>query len=154
MLEHVLLQSKKEEVQKHFTRMLPKGSQRSIKSIEFVNNPTLQKTFEDKKIKFETNNIPNDEIFAYHGTQPTNVDSICQNNLNIIRRTAHGHGYYFTDHPEISLAYGQGLIMFKLLAGNIYTGPDHNQHFGPNAKFQSKHTVLAGGFSQNRQIQV
>ena len=109
-----------------------------IKSIQFVNNQILQKTFEDKKNEFAAKGIPNDEIFSYHGTQPENVDSICQNNLNKILRTLDGHGYYFTDHPEISLAYGQGLIMFKLLAGNIYAGPDHNQHFGPNAKFQSK----------------
>ena len=38
----------------------------------------------------------------------------------------------------MSLAYGRGLIMFKLLPGLSYVGSSLNSHTGQNAKFQSK----------------
>jgi hypothetical protein len=38
----------------------------------------------------------------------------------------------------MSLSYGVGLIMFKLLPGLSYVGSSHNSHTGQNAKFQSK----------------
>ena len=71
--------------------------------IEFVINPSLQQKFEDKKAEFKETGIPDEEVFAYHGTPPENIKSICKSNLNIIRRTAHGGGYYFSEHPEMSL---------------------------------------------------
>merc|ERR1712048_150365 len=92
----------------------------------------------DKKAEFIAAKIPDEEVFAYHGTPPENIKSICKSNLNIIRRTAHGGGYYFSEHPEMSLGYGKGLLMFKLLPGKIYVGQDHNSHVGSEAKFQSK----------------
>ena len=41
----------------------------------------------------------------------------------------------------MSLAYGRGLIMFKLLPGLSYVGSSHNSHTGQNAKFQSKEVL-------------
>ena len=122
-------------VQNHFLSMLPKNSQRIISSVEFVTNPVLKKKYDDKKLEFKNRNIPDHEIFAYHGTQPKNVKSICKSNLNIIRRTAHGNGYYFTEYPEMSLSYGAGLILFKLLPGYIYDGPRHDLHIGQNSQY-------------------
>ena len=61
--------------------------------------------------------VPHEEVLAYHGTLLNNIDSICKDNLNIIKRTAYGHGYYFSEFPEISSQYGQGLILFKTLPG-------------------------------------
>ena len=90
-------------VQNHFLKMLPKDSPRCIASIEFVINPSLQQKFEDKKTEFKETHIPDEEVFAYHGTPAENIRSICKSNLNIIRRTAHGGGYYFSEHPEMSL---------------------------------------------------
>ena len=54
-------------VQNHFLKNLPKDSQTEITSVEFVTNPALQQKYEDKKSEFQTNGIPDEEIFAYHG---------------------------------------------------------------------------------------
>jgi len=134
-------------VQNHFLKNLPKDSQTEITSVEFVTNPALQQKYEDKKTEFKTNGFPDEEIFAYHGTPPENIKSICKSNLNVIRRTAHGGGYYFSEHPQLSLGYGRGLLMFKLLPGNVYTGNDHNSHVGSEAKFQSKHVPSGSGLA-------
>ena len=77
-------------VKTHFMKMSPKNSRWSIASIEFVTNVDLQKKFLNKKAEFKRKNIPDEEIFAYHGTLPKNVKKICKTNLNIIRRTAQG----------------------------------------------------------------
>ena len=69
-------------VQKHFKKMLPKTSLRVISSVEFVINPILEKKFHNKKAEFVKRKIPSHEIFAYHGTQPQNLKSICKSNLN------------------------------------------------------------------------
>ena len=44
--------------------------------------------------------------------------------------------------------------MFKLLLGKVYTGSDHNQHVGSDAKFQSKHVTSGawGGGHGNMRI--
>ena len=110
-------------------------------SIDFVNNPTLQRKFNLKKLSFKKANIPDEEVFAYLGTNHENIQSICQNNLNVILKAAHGNGYYFSEFPDISLRYGgnkQGLILFKTLPGIVYVGKDKNQHTGADAKYQSK----------------
>ena len=127
--------------------MLPKNSKRVITSVEFVINPVLKKKFDNKKVEFMAKDVPTEEIFAYHGTRPENVKSICKSNLNIILRTAHGNGFYFTEYPEYSLSYGQGVIMFKLLPGRVYVGNSHKNHIGPKAKFNRFQDFLALPFS-------
>ena len=95
-------------------------------------------TTEAKKEEFRTKGIPSEEVWAYHGTQPSFIESICKNNLNVIKRTTYGHGYYFSEFPEFSGRYGQGLILFKTLPGNEYIGHHSDKHFGPNAIYQSR----------------
>ena len=118
-------------VENNFRKTLPRGSQFKITSIDFVTNPYWQKKFEDKKVEFREAKIPDVEIFAYHGTPPENIKSICKSNLNRIKRTSQGVGYYFSEHPEFSLGYGSGLLMFKVLPGLVYVGPDKfGMHIG------------------------
>ena len=62
----------------------------------------MEKKFEAKRIEFKRHNFPDDVVFGFHGTRPENVDSIAKENLTIIRRAAHGGGYYFSEYPEIS----------------------------------------------------
>ena len=88
-----------------------------IASIDFVKNPILEKKFEAKKMEFRKHNIPSDVVFAFHGTKPGNVESIFKENLSIIRRAAYGGGYYFSEFPGFSLAYGPSLLVFKTLPG-------------------------------------
>ena len=127
-------------VERHFMKM-SQSLCHVIMSIDFVNNPTLQMKFDEKKLSFKKANIPDEEVFAYHGTNHYNIQSICQNNLNVISRAAHGNGYYFSEFPDISVSYGEnelGLILFKTLPGHVYVGKDKNQHTGADAKYQSK----------------
>ena len=104
-----------------------------ISKIDFITNPDLQMKFEAKKEEFKQRNIPHQTIFAFHGTQIQNIDGICRNNLNTINHAVHGHGYYFSEFPDVALGYGQGLLMFKVLPGNEYIGEQPNLHYGPNA---------------------
>ena len=68
---------------------------------DFIINPDLQMKFEAKKEEFKHRNIPHQTIFTFHGTQIQNIDGICENNLNTINRAAHGHGYYFSEFPDV-----------------------------------------------------
>ena len=68
---------------------------------DFIINPGLQMKFEAKKEEFKHRNIPHQTIFTFHGTQIQNIDGICENNLNTINRAAHGHGYYFSEFPDV-----------------------------------------------------
>ena len=88
-----------------------------IASIDFLKNPILEKRFEAKRIEFKRHNFPDDVVFAFHGTKPENVDSIAKENLTIIRRAAHGGGYYFSEYPEISFGI---MIMPKINSTNFY----------------------------------
>ena len=83
--------------------MPPPYNNKRIASIDFLKNPILEKKFEAKRIEFKRHNFPDDVVFGFHGTRPENVDSIAKENLTIIRRAAHGGGYYFSEYPEISL---------------------------------------------------
>ena len=128
-------------VESHFLRMIrhhPNAQIKGIDSIDFVFNQNLQKKFDDKQSEFKKKKIQHDYVLAYHGTEPTNIDSILKTNLNIKKREAHGPGYYFSEFPNVSLGYGTGLIVFKVLNGKEYVGSNHNDHVGQNAKFQSK----------------
>ena len=46
--------------------------------------------------------------------------------------------FFYIRFPDVSLGYGQGLIVFKALPGNEYVGSSMDAHCGQNAKFQSK----------------
>jgi len=140
-------------VEHNFRKTLPRGSQFKITSIDFVKNSYWQQKFENKKAEFREAKIPDVEIFAYHGTPPENIRSICKSNLNRIKRTSQGVGYYFSEHPEFSLGYGSGLLMFKLLPGLVYVGPDKfGMHIGSSAKYQSKEVKAIGGELHGNQI--
>jgi hypothetical protein len=98
---------------------------RQINFIEYIDNKRLQAQFDAKKKDFSINRIPDGQIYAFHATQPVNIDNILKNNLNY-RRTAngraHGDGCYFSEFPDFSLKYGQGLILFEVLPGKEYEG--------------------------------
>ncbi len=87
--------------------------------IEAVHNPALEKKFDETKKKFKSRGISDDEVLAFHGTPQQNVDSILQNNLDPTRHSgqAYGPGHYFSEFPDVSLGYGNGLILFRTLPG-------------------------------------
>ena len=68
-------------VERHFQKMTLSLSH-YISSIDFVTNPALQQKFDAKKEEFKYNGLPHEEVWAYHGTKPSNILSICKYNLN------------------------------------------------------------------------
>ena len=99
-----------------------------VKSITVIQNSKLHAAFESKRKDFIAKGIPADFIYAYHGTKndPTVMDSILKNNFDMkyAQRQVHGPGHYFSEFPDVSLAYGTGLIFCQLLSGKEYKGRD------------------------------
>ncbi|XP_028413034.1 NFX1-type zinc finger-containing protein 1-like [Dendronephthya gigantea] len=107
----------------HFRRMAAMANlQSTISSIDIVINKDLERKFEAKKSTFKLMGIPDDEILAYHGTDKANIDSILKTNLQLsfARRQAHGRGNYFSEFPNVSLGYGDGLILCRVLPGKEF----------------------------------
>ena len=89
----------------------------------FSKNTSLQ-NFEATKKSFKSKGIPDGEILAYHGTDPVNIDSILKNNLKLefAKRQLHGKGNYFSEYPGVSIGYGRGLLLCRILPGKEYQG--------------------------------
>ncbi len=134
----------------HFLRLAgSRGASCKIRHVQFVQNKALEAAFEDKKREFKQSTIPSHEVLAFHGTAAENIDSILKKNLDPGRGgrahgQAHGPGCYFSEFPDVSLGYGNGLIMFRTLPGNEYVGSSAC----PN-KFNSK--KVASGTRANTQ---
>ncbi|XP_048576294.1 uncharacterized protein LOC5506123 [Nematostella vectensis] len=94
-------------------------TKKEIESIDVVINNQLLQKFEAKQKEFKSKGIPDGEILAYHGTRSVNIDSILRNNLDIkfAQRQAYGRGNYFSEFPEISMGYGDGLLLCRVLPG-------------------------------------
>ncbi|XP_028413718.1 NFX1-type zinc finger-containing protein 1-like [Dendronephthya gigantea] len=127
----------------HFRRMAAKGNppltaqQAKISSIDIVINNVLETKFQATKRKFQAQGIPDREILAYHGTAPNNIQSILQNNLQLsfARRQAYGRGNYFSEFPGISLGYGHGLLLCRILPGKEFVNTSSsNIPVGYNSK--------------------
>jgi len=113
-----------------FLRMVDKSGQgstigrKTIKNIKYVENDSIRVTFMEKKSKFLANKIPHNERLVFHGTNEGNIDSILTENFRLDKctRFAHGKGVYFSEFPDISLGYGTGLLLCRVMLGRTYTG--------------------------------
>ncbi|XP_028410564.1 uncharacterized protein LOC114533258 [Dendronephthya gigantea] len=133
----------------HFRRMAAKGNppltaqQAKISSIDIVINNVLETKFQATKRKFQAQGIPDREILAYHGTAPSNIQSILQKNLllSFARRQLYGRGNYFSEFPGISLGYGHGLLLCRILPGREFVDTS-----GSNipSGYNSKKVLLTG----------
>ena len=112
----------------HFRRMAASSKpplskqQANIKSIDIVINKDLEGKFEATKKTFQNQGISDKEILAYHGTDKKNIDSILRHNLQLsyAKRQAYGKGNYFSEFPSISLGYGDGLLLCRILPGKEF----------------------------------
>ena len=112
----------------HFRRMAAKSTpplgphEATITSIDVVVNKDLERKFEATRQLFRSRRIPDQEILAYHGTASANIASIVKTNLQLsyARRQAYGRGNYFSEFPRVSLAYGDGLLLCRVLPGKEY----------------------------------
>ena len=103
-----------------------KSSTLQIKSVHFIvysNYFPLKIKFEEKKRELEKVNLT-EEILAFHGTDTSNVENILNVSLNPKRSPKHGlrygRGCYFSEFPDFSRKYGEGLILFKVLPGKEF----------------------------------
>ncbi|XP_046847641.1 NFX1-type zinc finger-containing protein 1-like [Xenia sp. Carnegie-2017] len=108
----------------HFRRMSANSSLQNVNitAIDIVVNKDLEEKFEATKKKFRDKGIPDKEILAYHGTDKKNIDSILKNNLQLkfARRQAYGRGNYFSEFPEVSIGYGDGLLLCRIIPGKEF----------------------------------
>ncbi|XP_046848885.1 NFX1-type zinc finger-containing protein 1-like [Xenia sp. Carnegie-2017] len=108
----------------HFRRMSANSSLKNVNitAIDIVINKDLENKFEATKTKFRDEGIPDKEILAYHGTDKKNIDSILQNNLQLgfAQRQMYGYGNYFSEFPEVSIHYGDGLLLCRILPGKEF----------------------------------
>ena len=138
----------------HFRRMaasskppLPQ-SKATISSIDIVINKDLEDKFKATKKMFKSQGIPDKEILAYHGTDPNNIDSILKSNLQLsyAKRQAYGKGNYFSEFPAVSLGYGQGLLLCRILPGKEYvdsTNCDIPQEYNSKKVLKSQLTGVS-----------
>ena len=58
------------------------------------------------------------EVYAFHGTPSRNLDSILTNNLDLSKSKS-GPGVWLSEFPAVSRGYGDALILFRLLQGQV-----------------------------------
>ena len=123
------------------------NAQNEIDSIDLIFNEKLDKAFNDKKKEFSRHKIPSEEVLAFHGTASRNIESILEKNLQLSYavRQLHGPGNYFSEFPDTSMGYGDGLILFRVLPGKEYEGPSQQLPPDYNCKKVGGNT---GGFGQ------
>ena len=101
--------------------------QDAVASFDYVKNPLLEEAFDAQKEIFRKEGKETTEVFLFHGTAVANVDSILRANLSLElfseeqgkeRKRVFGEGIYFSEMPAVSLMYGNGLILCKVLLGN------------------------------------
>lgn len=104
----------------------------AIAHIDYIKNPKLEKIYEAQKERFLQENKDVREVLLFHGTSASCVESILKTNFQIdhlpVQQTSQndvrdkkmmfGRGVYFSELPAVSLMYGNGLILCKVLLGN------------------------------------
>ena len=99
----------------------------AVSSFDFVKNHPLEEAYTRQREIFRNEGKTIREVFLFHGTAVANVDSILRENLSLEhsteqqgkeRKRLFGEGIYFSQYPAVSLMYGNGLILFKVLLGN------------------------------------
>ena len=101
----------------------------AIDSVVVVQNEAIEKAFNDQKKKFATEGkvdkygkVP--EHFQFHGTAFENINKIIEENFKIDMTPTHrekamlfGRGIYLSELPGVSLMYGEGLLLCKIILG-------------------------------------
>jgi len=109
----------------------------AIHSIKYIENPEISAAYEQQKEIFRKQGKVDEsgkveELLLFHGTTSTNLDSILASNFSVDatprqlntkletrkKTMLFGKGIYFSEYPAISLMYGNGLLLCKVLPGN------------------------------------
>ena len=109
----------------------------AIESIIYIDNKESSAAYEKQKESFKQNgtigkNGKVEEMLLFHGTAVSSLESIIATNFIVDalpqQKNTHneqrkktmmfGRGVYFSELPAISLMYGNGLLLCKVLPGN------------------------------------
>jgi len=120
----------------HFSRlMVRRNMHHEVQSVDLYLNPVLVTKYEKMQAEMERKYPGGSEckpILAFHGTKLANVDKIVQENFDLSKlasstgdRGFYGAGIYFSEFPEVSIAYGNTgkLLLCKVLPGKSYDCP-------------------------------
>jgi len=96
---------------------------RSIRSIEYVENQQLRENFLAKQKQLKSEGVNCKERLVFHGTMLDNIDGIVRDNFQLGRlvRKMYGRGVYFSESPDISAVYGDGLLLCRVLLGEVWS---------------------------------
>ena len=101
----------------------------ALNSLVYIRNTQLETLFEAMKSKFKSEGKVNafgdvEETLLFHGTSNENLNQIVENNFSLEHLPAergkllfYGHGMYFSQLPGVSLMYGTGLLLCKVILG-------------------------------------
>ena len=98
----------------------------AVSSFDFIKNQSLEEAYTRQREIFRNEGRTIREVFLFHGTAVANVDSILRENFSLDLSSAEqgkeksrvfGEGVYFSEMPALSLMYGNGLILCKVLLG-------------------------------------
>jgi len=109
----------------------------AIESITYIENDALNSIYEQQRELFQQQGKVNengkvDEMLLFHGTAVSSLDSILSSNfmvdaMPVQQNTANetrkktmmfGRGVYFSEMPSVSLMYGNGLVLCKVMLGS------------------------------------
>eukprot|EP00092_Neocalanus_flemingeri_P102324 GFUD01130881.1.p1 GENE.GFUD01130881.1~~GFUD01130881.1.p1 ORF type:complete len:702 (+),score=200.18 GFUD01130881.1:81-2186(+) len=109
----------------------------AIESITYIENKESTEAYKKQKDVFEKQgkvdeNINVEEMLLFHGTAVASLDSILNSNFIVDalpqqlntqneqrkKTMMFGRGVYFSELPAISLMYGNGLLLCKVMPGN------------------------------------
>ena len=130
----------------------------AVSSFDFIKNPGLEDAYDKQKEIFKKEGKKTREVYLFHGTAVANIDSILEENLSpnfasehrgMDKKTAFGKGIYLSQYPAVSLMYGNGLILFKVLLGNceLFTPKPLSEQGEIPEIFDSREVKAADGSS-------
>jgi len=105
----------------------------AIASIDYIRNPQIEEGYQAQKERFQIEGKQVTEALLFHGTAVASVDSILKNNFSLDhspiqqqessrdKRRMFGEGIYFSEMPAVSLMYGNGLLLCKVILGDCET---------------------------------
>ena len=123
-----------QNIEKCTNKDLPRKTVRdawnSLETVVFVKNSKLETKFEEIKAKFKQEGKVDaygnvSELLLFHGTSNESINKIVENNFCLDQKpdgprnkvTFFGHGIYFSELPGVSLMYGTGLLLCKVILG-------------------------------------
>ncbi len=91
----------------------------NLVEIAYIENPAAEAKYRAQKEALRASGMEVTESLLFHGTSSKNAEGICKTNFDPakLKRFAYGKGIYFSRCPNVSLGYGEDLLLCKVLLG-------------------------------------